>query len=185
MLKGEEELNTNGQEESSYESDSIESDMDINQLLVLQYINSSVDKIESGDYQSAIDTITNAIAIDPNQNLYKCFNTRGAAKAHLGDYSGALTDYNKAIEINSSYVDAYYNRGVLRENIKDYSGALADYTKAIEINPSYADAYYSRGLVKANSKEHGDLKDACEDWKKAAELGDEGAAELLKKHCEQ
>ena len=29
-----------------------------------------------------------------------------------------------------------------------------------------------------------DLKGACEDWKKAADLGDEGAEKLLKEHCE-
>ena len=38
-----------------------------------------------------------------------------------------------------------------------------------------------RGNMK---KDWGDLKGACEDWKKAAELGDEDAAELLKEHCQ-
>ena len=38
-----------------------------------------------------------------------------------------------------------------------------------------------RGRAK---KELGDLKGACEDWKKAEELGDEDAAKLLKEHCE-
>ena len=72
---------------------------------------------------------------------------------------------------------------------------MPDYNKAIEMNPldggqginpetdrnSDGTFYFARG----NTKEHlGDLKGACEDWKKAAELGDEDAAELLKEHCE-
>ncbi len=29
----------------------------------------------------------------------------------------------------------------------------------------------------------GDMKSACEDWRKAAELGDEDAAKLVEEHC--
>ena len=42
------------------------------------------------------------------------------------------------------------------------------------------DLYIYRGSMK---KDLGKIEDACKDWKKAAELGDEGAAELLKEHC--
>ena len=59
--------------------------------------------------------------------------------------------------------------------------AINDLNKAIDIDPEYKVAYYNRGVTKYELK---DLKGACEDWKKAAELGDEDAAELLKEHCE-
>ena len=38
------------------------------------------------------------------------FNS-GNAKSELGDYRGAIQDYNKAIELNPKYANAYYNRG--------------------------------------------------------------------------
>ena len=42
-------------------------------------------------------------------------------------------------------------------------------------------AYFNRGNSKLNI---GDKKGACEDWKKALELGAEYAKERLEEHCE-
>ena len=49
--------------------------------------------------------------------------------AVLKDYRGALADYNKAIELDPRFADAYYNRGMNiflgnnREGISDLSKA--------------------------------------------------------------
>ncbi len=105
---------------------------------------------------------------------------RAYKKGEEGDYSGAIVDYNKAIEINPKDADAYYNRGNAKDELGDYSGAIVDYNKAIEINPKDADAYKNRG----NSKELiEDMKGACSDWRKASELGDEDAAQWVKNEC--
>ena len=54
-----------------------------------------------------------------------------------GDYDIAMSDYNKAIEINPNYVDAYNNRGNIYSQGKgEYDNAIPDYDKAIEINPT-------------------------------------------------
>ena len=63
----------------------------------------------------------------------------------------------------------------------DFTGAIDDYTQVIKINPKDSDAFFNRASVK---KESGDMKGACEDWRKAVDLGDEEAAKLLKKNCE-
>ena len=60
------------------------------------------------------------------------------------------------------------------------SGAIDDYNKAIEINPQYAEAFNNRGNAKAKL---GDKEGACLDWRKAGELGVNGAYELIKKYC--
>ena len=91
-------------------------------------------------------------------------------KAENGDYYGAISDYNKSIEINPEYSIAYNNRGFVKFKIKDYYGAISDYNKAIEINPVYALAYTNRSESKENI---GDMKGACADAKKAFSLGDE------------
>ena len=105
------------------------------------------------------------------------FYNSGVEKHEKGDYQGAIADYNKAIEINPQYVNAYYNRGVAKYRSKDYQGAIADYTKVIEINPQFASAYSIRGASKYLL---GDLKGACDDARKAADLGDEHSAERVK-----
>ena len=88
-------------------------------------------------------------------------------KEVLGDYHGAVQDYNKAIELDSNYVAAYNKRGIVKGNLGDYHGAIQDYNKAIEFNPNYADAYNNRG----NSKRGlGDTRGAMQDYNKATEL---------------
>jgi tetratricopeptide (TPR) repeat protein len=78
-----------------------------------------------------------------------------------------LADYNKAIELNSNYAEAYNNRGIVYEYQEKWDLALADYTQAIKLNPNYADAYINRGFVYLELR---DINKAREDFQRAAEL---------------
>ena len=73
---------------------------------------------------------------------------RGLAKSHLQDYTGAIADYNKAIQLNPNYDTAYDKRGNAKAALKDYIGAIEDYNKTIQLNSKYDIAYVNRGLVK-------------------------------------
>jgi tetratricopeptide (TPR) repeat protein len=115
----------------------------------------------------------------PQSNDASDYLNRGVSKYFLEDYSGAIADYTKAIEIDPNYALAYYNRGVSKYSLDDYSGAIADYTKAIEIDPNYTSAYYSRGFSKYYLD---DRFGACKDGRKAQELGYD-ASELIKYAC--
>ena len=72
------------------------------------------------------------------------------------------------------------NRGQTKYDLEDYTGAISDLTKSIEIIPNNGWAYYIRGLSKQKIE---DLNSACTDWKKAAELGETIAAELVTNNC--
>ena len=83
----------------------------------------------------------------------------GTVYAFRGDFEKAIADYDKAINLNPNFVDAYYNRGLIYEdrglgNIlsgRDYfEKAIADYDKAIDINPNFAKAYNNRGIAYYN-----------------------------------
>jgi tetratricopeptide (TPR) repeat protein len=96
------------------------------------------------------------------------YNNRGNFKKEHKDYSGAMDDYNKAIELFPGDALAYNNRGTARiEWKKDYAGAMADYNKSIEIRPDLALAFYNRGNLK---KEHGDIENAIADYSRAVEI---------------
>ena len=56
-------------------------------------------------------------------------------KQNAGDYSGAISDYNKVIKINPKDADAYFNRGYSKYELGYSLGAISDYSKAIEIKP--------------------------------------------------
>ena len=62
----------------------------------------------------------------------------------------------------------------------DYQGAIADYNKALEINPQNALNYLNRGIARELVN---DLQGACDDWRKAGDLGDERSAEWVKEQC--
>ena len=92
---------------------------------------------------------------------------RGLVKANSRDFNGAITDYNKAIELNPNYAEAYKGRGWAHHGLKQYVAAIKDYSKAIELKPDFALAYNNRGLAKANSR---DFNRAITDYNKAIEL---------------
>ena len=70
------------------------------------------------------------------------------SKSNLGDQTGAMADYNKALKIDPENALIYYNLGVVKDDLEDYSGAVIYYTKAIEIDPEYASSYLNRGVIK-------------------------------------
>ena len=92
---------------------------------------------------------------------------RANAKDAAGDYSGALEDYNKAIEINPNNARIYSNRGLTKNSLKDYSGAIEDFNKSIEINPTNSYPYYNTGIAKYNLQ---DYSGALESYNKAIDL---------------
>ena len=95
---------------------------------------------------------------------------RGMAYAdNKKDYDRAITDYNKAIELDPKYVHAYNNRGrAYADNKKDYDRAITDYNKAIELDPKYVHAYNNRGRVYAYNKK--DYDRAITDYNRVIEL---------------
>ncbi|WP_310485543.1 tetratricopeptide repeat protein [Chamaesiphon sp. VAR_48_metabat_403] len=92
-----------------------------------------------------------------------------AQKNDKRDYQGAFADYNRAIQINPNYANAYYNLANLKKNnLQDYQGALADYNRAIQINPNYADAYNNRGILKADKLQ--EIQGALADFNRAIQI---------------
>ena len=55
-----------------------------------------------------------------------------------GNYTAAIQDYNKAIELNPDYANAYYNRGLAKYKLGDKDGSCLDWSKAGELGLSQA-----------------------------------------------
>ena len=82
----------------------------------------------------------------------KFYNNRGIAYGEKGQYDQAISDFNKAIEINPRYEKAYSNRGIVYRLKGQYDRAISDFNKAIEINPTDAQAYNSLAWLFATAK---------------------------------
>ena len=103
----------------------------------------------------------------------KKYFARALEKDNIGDYQGALRDYNEAIRCNPNYTDAYINRGGIKSDLGDKQGAVIDYNEAIRIDPDDADAYFNRGLVKSDL---GDKQGAIADYNEAIHINPDDAS---------
>jgi tetratricopeptide (TPR) repeat protein len=73
---------------------------------------------------------------------------KGIAHSIKGEHDQAIPYYNKAIEINPSFANAYFSRGVaFAEGKGQFDEAISDYNKALEIEPGFAKVYVLRGLA--------------------------------------
>ena len=125
---------------------------------------------------------------------YACL-IQSKIKHEADNYSGAIADLDKAIQLNPNYAYLYWNRGNAKSQLgrsKTDNGNLAeaqqhcrnainDYTKTIKLWPDYASVYHSRGAAKSilgQSKfDEGKVKeaqnhyrDAIDDYTKGIEL---------------
>ena len=93
----------------------------------------------------------------------------GMAHFQRSEIDAALADANKALELDSTYVDALYLRAAVRMKKGDTAGVLADYNKIIELGPSpgIEAIYTNRGMLRLQSK---DIDGALDDLDKAVSI---------------
>ena len=80
--------------------------------------------------------------------------TWGNTKYYLGDYKGAIADYDSAIRLNPDNANTYYNRGTAKGDLGQHFAAIADFDIAIRLKPDLAEAYYNRGAAKSDLGQH-------------------------------
>ena len=154
-------------------------------------LNNGKDKLNSKDYDGAIEEFNKVIEIEPNnasayfyrgyskfykfqlirETLINVNNTEPIdgvelildnSRKHLLE---AIYDYTTSLELNPNSI-TYIFRGLARqENTQE--GAIEDFTKAIDIDPNNAAAFHSRGISKEKIK---DYEGAMADLEKAIEI---------------
>ena len=84
-----------------------------------------------------------------------------------GDYQNAIANYNQALQVNSSFAEAYSWRGAAYYAIGDNYKAIDDFNKGLGINPNNAIAHNNRGAVYADI---GDKHSAINNFNQAIKL---------------
>ena len=103
----------------------------------------------------------------PNTPEY--LNQRGMRFLTMKNYSAALKDFNQSISINPVEYNLR-NRSQTYYFLGEYKESLSDIEKAIELNPNNPENFTLRGAIKYHLK---DEVGACEDFAKAAQMGNE------------
>ncbi|MEO6874493.1 MAG: tetratricopeptide repeat protein [Opitutaceae bacterium] len=93
--------------------------------------------------------------------------TSALEKSRDGNYDGAIADFTKAIDLNSSYVGAYNGRALAKSKQGNFDGAIEDYSAALKLKPAFTEAYFNRGSAEFFQ---GNFDGAIADFTKAIEL---------------
>ncbi len=114
------------------------------------------------------------------KNYMEALVNRGLTKKMMGDFNGAMSDLNKAIEELPRQPELRKNRGNIHLLLGMPRKAVDDYTKAIQFNSNYAEAYYNRAIAFFILY---DKVSACADLEKSIDLGYPPADQLKKYFC--
>ncbi len=129
------------------------------------YYNRGVVELSIGDNTAAVNSMQQAVEIDPDNADYQMGLAQSYSRAGLySDAVGTLTD---VITADPNHFEAVFNRAVAYHNAKDVVNAVKDYTTAIRLNPGYANAYYNRGAILVSA---GDYYRAIEEFTRVIEL---------------
>jgi tetratricopeptide (TPR) repeat protein len=71
--------------------------------------------------------------------------SRANAYHIIGKHDQAISDFTKALKLNSRFAEAYNGRGYVYLKTFKYDQAILDFTKALEIYPGFFEAFLLRG----------------------------------------
>jgi tetratricopeptide (TPR) repeat protein len=128
--------------------------------------------MQNREYAPAIRNFSKYLETDKNNT--DILFLRALSKSELGDLYGAISDYDKVIELNSNYPMQYNKVGMAYNNkaysyvkLKEYNKALSFVEKALELDKSEWYFWDTRGEIYLNL---GDYKKSISDLDKALSL---------------
>ena len=93
------------------------------------------DKLDKSDYQGAINSLTEAISLDPK--FAEAYSLRGAAYSRSEDDKKAIDNWQKSANLFAAQGNnsaSKRDQGRIRDLLKDYQGAIALYNEAIRLD---------------------------------------------------
>lgn len=91
---------------------------------------------EIGDNDNAIKNYQMILQINP-KHPYALHNIGWIFMVKQQKYEEAVAFFTKAIEADTTYVDAVYNRGLAFESLKRFDNARQDYAYSLKLNDKY------------------------------------------------
>lgn len=103
-------------------------------------------------WKDSLTLWNNVLEQFPNVGI--ALNNRGNIYGkEMGDLDMAMFDYNRSVQFNPGYKDAYVNRGIVYCMKGKFDLAITDFNQAIKIEPDYFEAIYNRGIAFIETKE--------------------------------
>ena len=128
-------------------------------------------QLEKGNSDAAFTDFAAAIRSSPEDAVH--YYCRGQVREDQGDLTGALADYDRAIEFASDTnvkAQTHHRRARIHQDQSNTNAALSDFNAAILLEPETARHYYCRGNL---YRQQGDLTGALADYDLAIQLNPE------------
>ncbi|MCP4704325.1 MAG: tetratricopeptide repeat protein [candidate division Zixibacteria bacterium] len=147
------------------------------------YYNRGLISFRKANYDIAFDDFTKTVELNPNYakayyNLGAIYDLRAIAAFNKKDSTSMdirnknleleIENYNKAIGIDSKYIDAIYNRGLAYLKTSVHDKAEKDFLRTIFLDPKSRDARFNLGVTYERMKKYGDAKKQYEMYLKNA-----------------
>jgi len=115
------------------------------------HLDNGIEDIQNGRFYSGIEHINKSIELKNDWAIPYFY--RAVAYDALENYTEAMLDYTKSIQLDDKMTDAYYNRARIILSRKDIENpkiekAVADLEKALELDPNFIDALYAMAAAK-------------------------------------
>lgn len=83
---------------------------------------------------------------------------KGHESSKKEDYKSAIKNYSKAIELDSTYAEAYFSRGTIKLNDFQFDEAIADFDKALKYEPFMEYALTNRAFARIRKYQFGNSR---------------------------
>lgn len=122
--------------------------------------------VQAVQYSSSSNLQNQAISIA--QITVEDWLWQAVEKANRGDFRGAISDLDRAIELHPNNARLYANRAGLYLMVDEFERSEADATRAIALSPYQALAFFNRAAARHYLKKY---QPAIEDYTQALNLG--------------
>ena len=72
---------------------------------------------------------------------------KGLTQLQAGDFDKAVKSFNKSIQKNDKFADAYFKRAISYTYLKKYEEAINDYSTVIELSPNDEVSFFNRSRI--------------------------------------
>jgi tetratricopeptide (TPR) repeat protein len=141
-------------------------------------MNKGILHYKQGDYLLALENLNDAIALDPEKGIY--YFNRSLVLSKLERYSEAINNLLDAVNFQPDHAPSWAALGNNQIELENYPSAIEAFQLALfydSTNPIY---HFNRAVAFQKSDK---IKEACSDFRIAANMGLQEAQEMTIKLC--
>uniref|UniRef100_A0A7S2G3Q3 Uncharacterized protein n=2 Tax=Octactis speculum TaxID=3111310 RepID=A0A7S2G3Q3_9STRA len=103
----------------------------------------------------------------PRIGLESAFYNLGVTMGEEGRIEEAVSQYDRAIEINSMHPKSWSNRGILRQRQGQIKDAIHSFQRAVQLEPTKANHHYNLGVILMESMM---VREAAEEFRRCVDI---------------